>query len=335
MRSHRSSRRCFSGALGALFVVGLVAPAPAAPLESAADVQGKRKDGKLVRVEKGERGVTLTFHLKSAPFPDGDPSVIVFVPAYFRLPKARTVDVLVHFHGHNTTAKNAMAAHRIREQLDDSKQNAIVVMPQGPVNAADSSGGKLDHKGGLSRLLAELLRELGKSPVGKVLGKSSLAGVKAVRHLCLSAHSGGYRVASHCLQRGGTNVNEMYLFDALYGQVSQFRQWVVARKGNKGRSRHKLISQYAGGKVRENNLALLKQLKGAGVPVLHEEKPGELTRAQLTKGTAIFMGSPLAHGEVTFRHNGLRDCLYASGFKRHEKSDWFENKNKKRKIDER
>lgn len=330
----RSSRRCFSGAIGALWLVGLVEP-----VSAAADPQGRGDKSKLVRVEKGERGVTLTFQLKHAPFPRGskydDPTVIVFVPAYFRLPKARHVDVLVHFHGHNSTAKTAMAGHRIREQLDDSKQNAILVMPQGPVNAADSSGGKLDEKGGLSRMLVELLREIGKSAVGKALGKSSLAGVKSVRHLCLSAHSGGYRVASLCLLRGGVNVNETYLFDALYGQVSQFRQWVVSRKGKKGRSRHKLISQYAGGKVRENNHALLKQLKAAGVPVLHEEKPGELTRAQLTKGTAIFMGSPLAHGEVTFRHNGLRDCLYASGFKRHEKSDWFENKNKKRKIDER
>ncbi len=324
-------RRQFLGGLltlAASSVAGLASPEAAA----------KRRK-KLVSTQRDKRGTTLTFHLRNAPFPKGskydNPAVHVFVPAYFRLPKARKVDVLVHFHGHNTTAAKAMRAHRLREQFFDSKQNAIMVMPQGPVNAADSSGGKLDAKGGLSRFLSELVRELGKSAPSKALGKSSLAGVKAVRHLCLSAHSGGYRVASSCLRRGGINVNETYLFDALYGQVDAFRRWVVARKKAKGRKRHKLISQYAGGKVRTNNLELLKQLKAQKVKVLHETKPGTLTRAQLTKGTAIFMGSPLAHGEVTFRHNGLRDCLFASGFRRHKKSDWFKNKNDKRKIDRR
>lgn len=294
---------------------------------------------KLVNVERSKRGVTLTYHLVHAPFPKGseydDPTVIVFVPDHFRLPKARKVDVLVHFHGHNTTAKRATAAHLLREQLHDSKQNALLVVPQGPVNAVDSSGGKLDRAGGLSRMLGELLQELRRSDAGKALGDSSLAGVKDVRHLCLSAHSGGYRVAASCVRRGGVNVNETFLFDALYGEVAAFRSWVAARKSAKGNKRHKLISQYAGGKVKENNLALLGQLKAKGVPVLHETKPGQLTRAELTKGTAIFMGSPLAHGEMTFRHNALRDCLYASGFKRHEKSDWFKDKNQKRKIDKR
>lgn len=314
--------------MGAL-LAGAVLPASAL---------AKSKD-KLVGVTTGKRGVTLTFELRHAPFPKGTkydtPRVIVFVPTYYRLPKSRKVDALVHFHGHNTTAKKALVAHRLREQLFDSKQNAILIVPQLAVNAADSSGGKLEAKRGLARMLAELIRELGKSAVGKALKKSSLRGVKATRHLCLSAHSGGYRVASFCVRRGGINVNETYLFDALYGQVAAFRRWVAARKGSKGRSRHKLISQYAGGKVRTNNLALLKKLKAQGVPVLHEKKPGQLTRAQLTKGTAIFMGVPVNHGEVTFRHNGLRDCLFASGFKRHEKSDWFKNKNKKRKIDKR
>jgi hypothetical protein len=329
------TRRRALGMVGAMVAAAWGAGAEVARAERAAP----QKKGKLQSVSSSKIGVTLTFHLKNAPFPKGskydDPSVIVFVPAYFRLPKARKVDVLVHFHGHNTTAKKAMVKHRLREQMHDSKQNAILVMPQGPVNAADSSGGKLDHKGGLSRMLSELLREIGKPAAGKALKKSSLAGVKAVRHLILSAHSGGYRVASSCLRRGGINVNETFLFDALYGQVPAFRRWVVARKGKKGRQRHKLISQYAGGKVKKNNLDLLEQLKKRGVPVLHEKKPGQLTRAELTKGTAIFMGSPLAHGEVTFRHNGLRDCLYASGFRRHKKSDWFKNKNKKRKIDKR
>ena len=45
------------------------------------------------------------------------------------------------------------------------------------------------------------------------------------------------------------------------------------------------------------------------------------------------MGSE--HGQVTFRHNALRDCLFASGLKRHLDSEWFERKNQPRRIEQR
>jgi hypothetical protein len=151
--------------------------------------------------------------------------------------------------------------------------------------------------------------------------------------VCLSAHSGGYRVAGACLAVGGVNVDEAYLFDALYGSVAEYRTWVVATKNERGRARHKLVSHYVGGKVRDNNLELLAALEQAGVRCHHELIPGQLSRSQLTTGAAIFIAAPLEHGKVTFLHNGLRDCLFASGLRRHLDSDWFENKDQGRAID--
>jgi hypothetical protein len=300
---------------------------------------GKKNTAKLERVEPSDLGVTLTFALERAPFPRGSsydaPQVLVFVPAHYRLPKSRRLDAVIHFHGHLTTARAAIGAHRLREQLLDSKQNAILVVPQGPVNAADSSGGQLEHKRGLMKLLAELVVELRKKAVGEALGESSLGGARSFGHLCLSAHSGGYKVTAACLRRGGVNVNEVYLFDALYADGAAFRRWVVQAKGKRGRARHKLISHYASAEVRANNLALLAGLEAQGVRCLHEKTPGELSRKQLTKGTAIFIATPVEHGGTTYRHNGLRDCLFASGFKRHQQSDWFEGADGKRKIDAR
>ncbi len=326
------SRRTFVSLVGGLLAAAVTGP----PAVASA---GKKKS-KLKKVEHLPIGTTLTFELKNAPYPKTaskyrDPTVIVFVPTYFRLPRNRYADMVVHFHGHHGTAARSMFGHQLREQLFESKQNAILIIPQGPVMAVDSSFGKLDKRNGLRKMLSETLLQLRRSNVGKVLGKSSLAGGRGVGVLCLSAHSGGYQAVASCIKHGGVNVNEVYLFDSLYGELSAFRRWVVARKGKTGRDRHKLISYYAGGKVRENSLALLGQLKSRGVKCYHEKKPGQLTRAQLTKGSAIFIATPLGHSSTAYKHNNLRDCLYASSLKRHVKSSWFKNKNKGRKIDRR
>ncbi|MBK8241597.1 MAG: hypothetical protein IPK74_39305 [Deltaproteobacteria bacterium] len=61
----------------------------------------------------------------------------------------------------------------------------------------------------------------------------------------LSAHSGGYRVAAKCVTHGGWSVNELYLFDALYGAREEFRNWVLARRDESApRRRHKLMAWY-------------------------------------------------------------------------------------------
>jgi hypothetical protein len=224
-----------------------------------------------------------------------------------------------------------MNGHLLREQLVDSKQNALLVLPQGPVMARDSAAGKLEQQGGLKRLLREIVKELGKADVSAALGDRSLKGVSGVHTVCLSAHSGGYLAAAVCLEHGGREVREVYLFDALYGKLESFRSWVLAETERP--KRHKLMNFYAGGDTTTNSMNLLALLKNDGVRCYHEEKAGELTRAEITKGQAVFIHTPLTHVEATFRHNALRDCLYASVLKRYQGSDWFEAKNAPRKID--
>ncbi|MEM9695295.1 MAG: hypothetical protein AAGA56_22320 [Myxococcota bacterium] len=318
----------------------LLSAATATPLIYGAPSVLAARSKKLKRVETTAHGTTFHFHLDKAPYgPDfgtwNDPTVLVFVPNYYRLPKGRYVDTVMHFHGHQSTAYIGLSAGRLREQLHDSKQNAVLVVPQGPLRAVSSEGGRLDRRNGMKKLLVEVMREMRRAEVEKALGKASLAGNKGVGHICLSAHSGGYKVAAHCLARGGFNVGEVWLFDALYGEVDTFRRWVVDRRGRTGRARHKLMSYYAGGPAKPTNEALLARLKRAGVRCYHENGRELLTRGQLAKGQAVFILTPQAHGAVTFTHNNFRDCLYASGLKRFIKSDWFENRNDPRRIDRR
>jgi len=292
---------------------------------------------KVSKTEQSTLGTTIWLGLEHAPFaglpPYNDDTVIVFVPSYYRLPKNGMIDAVLHFHGHNTTAEHALEQSALREQLAASKQNAILVVPQGPINQPDSAGGKLEQDKGLRKLLRELTSALGERAATKALGPASCKGAKAVGMLCLSAHSGGFHVAAACLLRGGHEVSETYLFDALYGDSPAFQAWVLDRKGRHGRDRHKLISYFTGGKTRDNNLTLYTALRTLGVECLLEEQPGALSRAQLTKTTAAFLSAGLSHADVTFGHNNLRDCLFASGLKRTVPSDWFEAAKGPRSLD--
>lgn len=329
------SRRGFLR-LGASTAAALAVPSL---VSSAASAAGRAK---IVDVAETSLGTTLELSLTHAPFPFrgspwSDSTVIAFVPKHYRATKDARFDALVHFHGHNTTARDAVVAHALREQLFESKQNAILLVPQGPVRAAESPPGKLGEAGGLRRLLTEAAVVLSSKPARQALGGAAVGSRPRLGLVVLSAHSGGYRPAAACLRSSGIDVQEVYLFDALYGEVSTYRDWVVARKRSTGRARHKLVSHFVSQAVRKENQALEAALIAAGVECTKENAAGgaKLTRAELTRARVLFLDGQASHSDVTHQSNQLRDCLYASCFDRILPSGWFDDKNAPRRIDPR
>jgi hypothetical protein len=322
--------------LGASAFAALALPSLAS---APAQAEGRAKIGDVTTTSIG---TTLELTLTHAPFPFrgspwSDQTVLAFVPKHYRAPKGARFDALVHFHGHNTTARDAIASHALREQLYESKQNAVLLVPQGPVRAAESPPGKLGEEGGLRRMLAEAATVLSTSPARRALGASAVGASPRLGLVVLSAHSGGYRPAAACLRSGGIDVQEAYLFDALYGEVSTYRDWVVARKGATGRERHKLVSHFVSQAVRKENLALEAALTAAGVACTRETVGSgvKLSRAELTRARVLLLDGQASHSDVTYQSNQLRDCLYASCFDRLVSSTWFDDKNAPRRIDPR
>jgi hypothetical protein len=335
------SRRGLLAGLAGAGAWSIAGAAAAGPDDKDNDEKGEPAGSVVQDIEAGKRGTTITLALAHGMFPAPgapwkDPTTRVFVPSHFRVLEDQRVDAVVHFHGHKTTALAAMKKHQLREQLDDSRQNAILIMPQGPVNAVDSSGGKLDRAGGLARFLAEVRTSLQRPEVGKALGAAHLPGGARIGMVCASAHSGGFGVTARCLKHGGHDISEVYLFDALYGEVAAYLEWVLERRDRSGaRERHKLVSYYAGGKPKTNSLALIESLRARGVGVLHEEREGQLSRAELTRARAVFIRTAIDHSRLTYQSNALRDCLFASGLHRRLESDWFRAKDGERAIDRR
>lgn len=270
------------------------------------------------------KATTYRFDLERAPFPHGsgaytDRSVWVCIPPGFRIPKSGAVDFVVHFHGHNTTAKKALAHHKLREQLASARQNALLVVPQGPVDAADGNFGRLMEARGLARLLDEVRRRLiAEEPRRwKTLAK--------VGRVVVSAHSGGYRAAAAVAARGGVDLREIFLFDALYGEKAAFEHFMKSEP-----KRHKLVSYYVGGAPKTNSLELANALEALGIRVLRESGGRHMTREDLTKGRAVFLEGRGVHATATWEENALRDCLYASCLRGNHDGSWFSGKSKPR-----
>lgn len=321
--STTTSRRAFLAAVSALPLVMTTRLVRADERKSAS---------RVVRVAKDPSGTTATLELEHAPFPAPgawyrDATVLAYVPRHFRPSRDGSVAVIVHFHGHNSTAPRAMVAHQLREQLYDSKQNAILLVPEIAVLARDSSAGKLEHQGGFARLVDDALATMAS-------GKLLPAGAKPGR-VSVSAHSGGYHAAACALRAGGIEVHETYLFDALYADVEVFRDWVIAGRGKSMSKRHKLVSYYTAGTTETNTRKLFAELAQAGVAVAVEKVEGTLSREELTHAEAVSIRTSLTHGKVTSELNGLRDCLYASTFRRHLRTSWFDSKKGARPLERR
>ncbi len=255
-----------------------------------------------VQWERGEYGDTAIVPMASAPFPhesrnDGfrngdaffprdphyvDNSVAIFIPKGFD-PSGRT-DLLVYFHGHGNNVRKSLESFHLREQIVVGRRNLILVFPEGPKDAADSGGGRLEEPGALAGLVAEAMNLLvaeRKVPTGQV-GRVYLAG-----------HSGAYRVISFCLQHGGLEdrVAGACLLDATYARHDAFPHWI------KRRADARLFSIFTD-HLAARNVSLMTALRRMSVPhqlASTDDATGDMLRGE----RVLFLHAPnLTHDQT-------------------------------------
>jgi len=220
-----------------------------------------------------------------------DSHVALFIPKDFRA--GREIDFVIHFHGWRNNVSNVLVRYQLPEQFSASRRNAVLVVPQGPLDAADSFGGRLEDADGFKRFMAEAL---------DVLQQQGIAADGRIGRIILSGHSGGYEVISAILARGGLTgkIGEVWLFDALYAKTERFALWFDHHPG-------RFIDLYTEhGGTKEETEALMAALAGNGVPYFSANEINA-TAADLRNNHLIFLFSELPHDEVvqkreTFRH---------------------------------
>ena len=265
-----------------------------------------------------DKGQLIVAQFTSAPFPHpkrneghkyheenfsaaehySDSTVAIFIPKGFR--EDGPVDFVIHFHGWKNNVAGTLSRYKLIEQLMESGRNAVLIVPEGPKDAPDSFGGKLEDEGGFSRFMAEVVQNL---KTKSNLKKKDVA----IGNIVLSGHSGGYQVISSIVDLGGMtdHVKEVWLFDALYAQTDKFLAWFEKEKG-------RLLNIYTehGGTKKETE-QMISTLKAKGVTVVAGNE-AEMKVSELPSKGAVFIYSPLEHNDVVDKHSIFRDFLKTS-----------------------
>jgi hypothetical protein len=264
------------------------------------------------------QGELILAQLASAPFPHpsraeghryegqlysakehyADSSVAIFIPKGLR--ETGKIDFIVHFHGWKNHVQRVLEHYQLIDQLATSGRNAVLVIPQGPYDAPDSGGGKLEDADGFKRFMDEVADTLRQK---SGLKKKDFT----IGQIIISGHSGGFQVMASILDRGGLtdHIREVWLFDALYARTPQFLAWIDRKQG-------RFIDIYTehGGTKGETE-KLMATLKSRHVPFL-ARKESDTNIAELLANRIIFLYSDLPHDEVVHKREAFREYLETS-----------------------
>lgn len=248
--------------------------------------------------ERDDCGSCTTLDLPSAPFPYGsasysDSSVKICVPT--GLSDRGNIGVVTHFHGFNATIDEVDAYQQLHPQISLSGRDAILILPQGPVEASDGDFGRLDTANGLSNLVRDAI---------SVLYRDGVVARPFVGPVALTSHSGGYNGTANAIEIGGLPIAAVHLFDSVYGDESTFSSY--AQAGGVLRS-----SYTSGGGTDDNNLYLATTLRNAGVDVNTTFTDDVLRQGLVTIG---FIDS--AHGDTLSDDRSYARWLATSGIPR-------------------
>jgi hypothetical protein len=220
-------------ALAALLALGGCAEPTPAYDATIASTDSELSGGDGIVATAPAVGRTFLLDLDSAAIqpPAGHPGALVYLPVKFD--PTPPLSVVVYIHGWHNCVENVVRAkngtcsgtggthyaYDLAGQLEASRKNALLLVPEVAFEKASSAAGHLAEQDGLKNLLGETLGKLGDTVGG--------ATVDDVGQLIVASHSGGYIAAAGIAERGGVPVSEVWLFDSLYGNTADYDQWVT------------------------------------------------------------------------------------------------------------
>jgi len=211
-----------------------------------------------------------------------DSTILIIAPK--NLDAKQSVDVVFWFHGWFNNVDTAAEHHQLIRQFLASHLNAVLVLAETTKDAPDSYGGKLEYPGMFKLLAADVLKGLRSK---NLIGKNTSAG-----HILLAGHSGAYRVMARIIKNGQMPVDEVILFDALYGETEKYTAWIKADKV------HRFIDIYTdhGGTDGETR-GMMKLLDTNSIAYVHTEE-SKVTPQILQQNRLVYIHSPHEHDKI-------------------------------------
>jgi hypothetical protein len=219
-----------------------------------------------------------------------DSSILVYVPSDFS-PQTK-INLVCWFHGWGNMIDSACKQFQLLTQFEKSGRNAIFIFPQGPKNAPDSYGGKLEQPAIFQLLIKEVVSKLTEN---KIIETGKMFNIEDY-DISLAGHSGAYRVISKIINH--SPVKEVILFDAMYGGNEAYLQWLSDPS-------HRFINIYTkeGGTYDNSHFIIDKLQDSLRVPIISVDEEAVTDRILQTY-QKIFIFSKMGHNEViTHNHN--------------------------------
>jgi hypothetical protein len=210
-----------------------------------------------------------------------DQRSLLYIPRGFD--PRRPALIVVFFHGNEATlTRDVRNRQQVPRQLAESGLNAVLLAPQFAVDALDSSSGRFWEAGVFARFLDEATGHL-----TELYGDEQARGAFAGAPVVIAAYSGGYNPAAFVLDAGRVDerLHGVLLFDALFGELDKFADWL-------GRRPPAFFVSAYGKAARDENTALQRMLGERGV-TFQTHLP-----ARLARGSVTFIA---AHDEI--KHN--------------------------------
>jgi hypothetical protein len=220
-----------------------------------------------------------------------DSHVLIIAPK--NLVADKKVDLIFWFHGWHNNIDSAAAYYQLTRQWIASRINAVLVLPEAAKDAADSYGGKLEKPGVFRALVADVLKEL--------KNKTMIGAHCASGHILLGGHSGGGEVISYIVENGQIEINEVVLFDALYGGTEKFMVWI------KTDTTHRFVHLYTdyGYGPKEESQRMITMLKQEQIPFLETEE-SVLSSREIQNNKLVFIHSLRQHNDIIFNPDNFK-----------------------------
>ena len=218
-----------------------------------------------------------------------DSSILIYIPKHFSSKKK--VNYVFWFHGWGNNIDSACKQYDLLNQFDLSKRNAVFIFPEGPKNAPDSYGGKLEQPAVFQNLMKEVISQLSRNKIIQYQPEFNIANY----NISLAGHSGAYRVISKIINY--SPVNEVILFDAMYGGNDAYLQWLSVPE-------HRFINIYTkdGGTFENSHWIMQKLTDSLHVPFISIQEE-EITESVLQQQKKIFIYSKQVHNDVITYHH--------------------------------
>ena len=227
-----------------------------------------------------------------------DSSVLIVAPK--KLNAIKKVDLVFWFHGWFNNIDSAAERFALLRQFEATKLNAVLVLSETTRNAPDSYGGKLEYKDIFKELVTDIMKKLKRE---KIITKKCKPG-----NIIIAGHSGAYRVIAYILQNGNMPVQEVFLFDALYGQTDKYLDWIHSDPN------YRFIDIYTNhGGTDEESREMAKQLIKSNISAdTIEEKV--LSSELLMRQKILFIHSLHEHNDIINSPDNFQLFLESSPF---------------------